>query len=189
MCWCCCRGGEEEEDACLELEWEEDEGAANGIGDKPKSDTNMGGDGAIKKAAEGDCCTGESRDMEDPAPAISMGGTVADAELCCCADDDDVDDDGDAGRGRAMVLGVDEDGVGTSASASTASESDCTHSDGWAGVEISSMVTGSGCTSWSLETISAIASPAASGSIAPCSTVAASISGETMDGWMDGTKR
>jgi hypothetical protein len=153
------------------------------MGDKPKSDTNMGGDGAIKKAAEGDCWTGESRDVEDPALAISMGGTVADAELCCWADDDEVDDDGDAGRGRAIEWGADEDGVRTSASASTANESDCTHSGGWSGVEISSMVTGSGCPSWSLEITSAL-TPAGSGAAATCSTVAASTGGETMDGWI-----
>lgn len=63
--------------------------------------TNMGGEGAIRKADDGDCWLSELLLGDDGAAVgveMSIGETVADAEACdgccCCADNDDVDDEG-----------------------------------------------------------------------------------------------
>lgn len=71
--------------------------AANGIGETPKLDTNMGGEGAMKNAEAGDCWSKVlTKAPEDgSAPVMFMGDTVADAELWmrCC--DEEVDDKAD----------------------------------------------------------------------------------------------
>ena len=74
--------------------------AAKGIGDTPppKLDANMGGEGAMKKAEAGDCWSRglvEAPEDGSVAPVMSIGDTVADAELWmrCC--DEEADDNAD----------------------------------------------------------------------------------------------
>jgi hypothetical protein len=83
---------------------------------------NMGGEGAIRNADDGDCWLSESLLGEDGAAdgvEISMGETVAEADACtdCWADSDEVEDDGvGPPEGRDDVMSSSVGGTGRSRS-------------------------------------------------------------------------
>lgn len=95
---------------------------------------NMGGEGAIRKADDGDCWLSELLSGDDGAAVgveMSIGKTVADAEACdgccCCADNDDVDDEAvgpPEGRGDDIASSS-VVGAGGSSSAGAGTEISC----------------------------------------------------------------